>query len=181
MEIDKKQLKIARNYSEALLAIAKEQNSVEKLYVQLKEVSEIISKSGDLKFFFENPLISSNDKKEIIYKVFGKDFDLQIINLLNLLADNKRLELFDTVCYCYEKDYEKINLIQKVIIISAVGINAKSQEKLLGILKQKTGAKIVPEYIIQPDILGGLIIRIKDKIIDLSLKTKIKDMEKQLV
>ena len=181
MNIDKRELNISNNYAKALLQIAKMQNSSEKIYNQLKEVVEVINNSKDLQSFFENPLISVNDKKEIIYKVFGKDFDLQIINLLNLLADNKRLNLIETVLYCYEKEYENSNGIAKVTVISAVEMAEESKKRLMDILTQKLNGKIIPDYQIKDDIIGGLIIKLQDKVIDLSLKSKIKDMEKQLV
>ena len=181
MVIDKKQLNIAKNYAEALFKIGKEQNDSEKLYSQLNNVVKIIDNSNDLKTFFENPLIGSNDKKEIIYKVFGKDFDLQIINLLNLLADNKRLKLIGTVFYCYENCYEVQNNISKVTIISAIKINEETKNKLQEKLENKLSRKIIPEYQTDKTIIGGLIIKIQDKIIDLSISKKIKDMEKQLI
>ncbi|MBQ7450717.1 ATP synthase F1 subunit delta [bacterium] len=181
MEIDKKQLKIAKNYSNALLKIAKEQNSIDKFYEQLKSVKDCINNTPNLKEFFNNPLISTNDKKEIIYKIFYKDVDLQIINILNLLSDNKRLNLLETVYYCFEQSYEKINSVQKVSIESAVPLNNESKKRLQKILTTKTKSSIIPEYKVKTDIIGGLIIKINDKIIDLSLAAKIKEMEKQLI
>ena len=180
MNIDKKQLKTAKNYSDALLKIGISQNDTEKLYSQLGDVVYIVNNSDDLKQFLQNPLISPNDKKEIIYKIFGKDFDLQIINLLNLLADNKRFKLLETVYYCYEKDYEEFHEISRIEIISAVEMNKESKTRLNKTLKAKLGKNIIPEYKIDTDILGGLIIKIQDKIIDLSLNKRIEDMEKQL-
>ena len=181
MNIDKKQLKIANNYAKALFKIGKEQNSVDKFYEQLKDIVGIIKNSNDLKTFFENLLVSANDKKEVIYKIFGKDFDLQIINLLNLLADNKRMELVDTVYYCFEKLYERICNIKRITVASAIELNSASKKRLEKIIEIKTGSSIIPSYKIKKDIIGGLIIKIGDKIIDLSLASKINDMEKQLI
>lgn len=181
MEIDKRQLNIAKNYAEALFKIGIEQNDSEKLYSQLKNIVEIIDNSNDLKTYFENPLINANDKKEIIYKIFGKDFDLQIINLLNLLADNKRLKLIRTVFYCYENCYEIQNNISKVTIISAIKIKEETKNRLQEKLENRLGKRIIPEYKTDKAIMGGLVIKIQDKIIDLSISKKIKDMEKQLI
>ena len=181
MNIDRKQLKIAKKYAEALFKIGKEQNSTDKFYKQLKNVSEIIKKSEDLKTFFESPLINANDKKEIIYKIFGKDFDLQIINILNLLADNKRMEFIYTTYYCYEKLYEKSIDIKRITVTSAIELNSDSKKRLEKIIKNKTGSEIISSYKIKKEIIGGLIIKIDGKIIDLSLVSKLNDMEKQLI
>ena len=181
MAIDKKQLKTAKNYSEALFQIGSAQNDVEKLYNQFKNITEILKSSEQLKDFLENPLVSANDKKEIIYKIFGKDFDLQLINIMNLLADNKRFELLETVLYCFEELYEQKNNISKISVISAVEINGNSKKRLENILSQKTGKNIIPEYLIKEDIIGGIIIKINDKIIDLSLAKKIENMERQII
>ena len=181
MAIDKKQLKTAKNYSEALFQIGCAQNDVEKLYNQLKNIVEIVNSSDELKNFFKNPLISANDKKEVIYKVFGKDFDLQLINIMNLLADNKRLALLETVLYCYEKLYEQKNDIAKISIISATEVNSNLKKRLENVLTQKTGKNIIPEYQIKEDIISGIIIKINDTIIDLSLAKKIENMERQII
>ena len=181
MAIDKKQLKTAKNYSEALFQIGSVQNDVEKLYTQLKNITEILNSSSELKTFLESPLVSANDKKEIIYKVFGKDFDLQLINLMNLLADNKRFALLETVLNCFEKLYEQKNNISKISVISATEINENSKKRLETVLSQKTGKNIIPQYRIKEDIIGGIIIKINDKIIDLSLDKKIKNMERQII
>ena len=143
MDIDKKQIKTATNYSDAIFKIAQSQNAEEKLYKELFSVLEIFKTSKDLKSFLINPLISVNDKKEIIYKIFGKDFDMQIINLLNLLADNKRLNIFDTVCYCYEKNYEEYKNIIKADVISAIDLNDMTKQKLVEKLENKLNKKII--------------------------------------
>lgn len=181
MSIDKKQLKIAKNYAEALFKIGLSQNDAEKLYAQFKNIVEIINNSQDLRNFFENPLISHNDKKEIIYKIFGKKFDLQLINLMNVLADNKRFSMLETIFYCFEKKYEQKNNISKIEIISAIEMNNKMKNRLLTVLNKKLDKQIIPNYLINQNIVGGLIIKINDKIIDLSLDTKIKDMERQII
>lgn len=181
MNIDKKQLNIAKNYSEALLKIGREQNDTEKLYLQLSDVVKILETSSDLKKFFENPLISANDKKDIIYKVFGKEFDLQIINLLNLLADNKRLNLVETVYYTYEKAYEEYKNISRIKVVSAVIPNNESKIRLQNIIQKKLNKKTTIEYEIDNSIIGGLVIKIGNKIIDLSINKKIKEMEKQII
>lgn len=180
MKIDKKQLTAAKNYSNALLKITEGQHRAEILYQDFLSVIKILQNSEDLYDFIINPLVSDNDKKEIIYKVFGEDIDLQLINLMNLLVDNKRFSLIETVFYCFEREYENIKDLSKVTIFSAMEINDERKNKILSILENKLSKKFIPEYIIDKKIIGGLIIKIQDKIIDLSLKTKINDMKKQL-
>lgn len=181
MNIDKKQLKTAKNYANALFKIGLEQNDVESLYSQFKNIVEIINNSSELKSFLENPLVSHNDKKEIIYKVFGKNFDLQLINLMNVLADNKRFSALETIFYCFEKKYEQKNDISRIEIISATEMNDETKDRLIKVLNKKLGRQIIPNYLVNQDIIGGLIIKISDKIIDLSLNKKIKDMERQII
>lgn len=181
MEIDKKQLNIAKNYAKAFYKICITQNCIDKLYQELKDVAETIEKSTDFKTFLENPLISTNDKKEMIYKIFGKDFDLQIINFLNLLTDNKRLSLINTIISEYKELYEENKNIVRVKIISVILPNRESKDKLENILKNKLNKEIIFEYETDRNIIGGLIIKIGNSIIDLSLHKKIENMEKKVV
>ncbi len=181
MSTDKKQLKTSKNYAEALFAIGEKMNSCEKFYNELSSVIEILYVSKDLNEFLNNPLISHSDKKDVIYKVFGKDFDLQIVNLLNVLVDNNRTQLIKTICECYEKIYDKKNSVSKIEIISAIELSQDNKTRLVEVLSGRLGQKIVPEYKINEEIIGGLIIKIQDTFIDLSLENRIKTMKKQLI
>lgn len=180
MKTDKKYLTTAKNYSNALIKIAKEQNRAEILYQNFLSVIQIFQKSKDLYEFLVNPLVSDNDKKEIIYKVFKDEADLQLINLMNLLIDNKRFTLIETVFYCFEKEYEVFKNLSKITVISAIELSEESKNRLMEILEKKLGEKVIPEYSTDKKIVGGLIIKMQDRIIDLSIHTKIKNMEKQL-
>ena len=98
-----------------------------------------------------------------------------------MLADNKRLSFIETVCYCFEKLYEETNSISKVEVCSAVEMKEETKNRLVEVLQRKLNCKVIPTYCVKEDILGGLVIKINDKIIDLSLSSKIKDMGKILI
>ena len=77
--------------------------------------------------------------------------------------------------------YEKEEDISKVTVTSVIEMNEATKSRLEDVLSKKLNAKIIPEYKIKSEIIGGLVINIKDTIINLSLKEKIKKMEKQLI
>lgn len=181
MEINIKQLNLAKNYANAFFKIAQQFNCAEKFYSELKSVVEVLKNSPDLKTYMNNPLISVNDKKDVVYKVFGKDFDIQIINLLNLLVDNKRFDIVEAVMVSYSQLYEENAGVIKIDVFSVIDLNEETKSRLVEKLERKLNKKVYANYMKDENILGGLVIKIGDKVIDLSLSSKITNMEKQLI
>ena len=75
---------------------------------------------------------------------------------------------------------DNIHNIVKPIIISAIDLNEQQKQRLVSKLSLKLNKHIIPEYIINPQIIGGLIIELDDKTIDFSIQTKFENMKKQL-
>ena len=97
-----------------------------------------------------------------------------------LLIEANRTDALCEVLNQYEKSYNENNNIVKPIIISAIELNEQQKNKIVEKLQNKMIKTILPEYQINPEIIGGLVIELEDKTIDCSLKTKFENMKKQL-
>ena len=177
---DVKNIKIARKYSNALIASATEENKAEKVFEDLVFVCETIKTNNDLSSFLYNPVITINDKKEITTKLFSPHIEKITLDFILLLIESGRLNILNEVVNQYSQAYNKNNNIVKPQIISAVELNEEQKNRIINKLQTKLSKIIQPEYEIKPDIIGGLIIEIDDRTIDCSLKTKFDNMKKQL-
>ncbi len=178
--VDIKNIKIARKYSNALLDSAMESGLADKVYNDLLFVNETINSNYDLKNALLNPIVSLEDKKEITKNIFGIHVEKITLDFIFVLTDNGRLNILNEAVNQYIIEYNKLNNIVKPVVISAIELNEVQKGRIVEKLENKLTKKVLPEYQINPDIIGGLIIEIGDRTIDSSLKTKFDNMKKQL-
>lgn len=176
-----KNILIADRYADALVKLAQEGNlTFEKIKSDLNTVKDILTQSSDLKAFLINPTISADNKKEVIEKVFSNEVDLLIVNFLKILVDKNRFDAFDEVLNSYDKYLDDINNISRIQVTSAVEMSGNSQSRLKEKLETKLKKNVVLDLIINPDIIAGLIIKIGDNIVDMSLKHKLQDLSNNI-
>lgn len=179
--VNTKDTLIAERYSDALIEIAKEGKlAYSKISENLNMVSEILSQSKDLAEFLTNPLVSVEDKKEILEKVFSNEVDSLIINFLKLLVDKNRFFVFDEIVNSYNKSLDDINNISRIQVTSAVALNEDAKKRLKEKLENKLRLNVVLNLDINPEIIAGLVIKIGDNVIDMSLKNKLEDLSKNI-
>lgn len=173
---------IADRYSDALVEIAKDGKlTYSKISADLGIVSEILSQSKDLDEFLTNPLISVENKKEVIEKVFTNEIDVLILNFLKVLVDKNRFFVFGEVLDSYNKSLDNINNISRVNVTSAVKMTEESKNKLKEKLEERLKKNVILDLSIDSSIIAGLIIKIGDNIVDMSLKHKLEDLSKNII
>lgn len=172
---------IAQRYADALVRIARDGKlTFEKISKDLNLIKEILEKSKDLQAVLINPVVSVDNKKEIIEKVFSGQIDVLIINFLKLLTDKNKFGIFEDVLEAYNKAIDSVNNIKKVSVTSAVTMPEDSKNRLKQKLEEKLKANVVLDLNINKDIIAGLVIKIDDNVIDMSLKHKLEDLSKSI-
>jgi len=173
---------IAERYSDALVEIAKDGKlTYAKISADLNLIMDILSQSKDLNDFLTNPLVSIEDKKEIIDKVFSSEINTLIINFLKVLVDKNRFFAFNEILESYNKSLDNINNISRIEVISAVKLTEEAKNKLKDKLEMKLKKNVVLDLNINPEIIAGLVIKMGDNVIDLSLKHKLEDLSKSII
>ena len=174
--IDIKNLKIAKRYSQALAQSAKD--NIDEVLYNLKTINEAIFDNQELKTFFLHPVISLKDKKETLKSTLENKVDDLTLNFIETLLDENRFSIFRTILELFKKEADIIKNKQEVEIISAVKINDDYKKQLEEKLKQKLNKDIIPNYNLDENIIGGLIVKIEDKVVDLSLKSKFEALKR---
>ena len=176
-----KNILAAKRYAEALVDFGKaEKISYVSIATDLANIQTILSKSSDLYATLTNPLISNEDKEEIIENVFTKDIDTLIINFLKILVEKNRFNLIYDVIQVYNSMLDDINGIARIEVTSAVELNDIEQADVQAKLASKLKKQIVIKYKIDKSIIAGLIIKMGDNIIDMSVARKLEDYKMAL-
>lgn len=176
-----KNILIAQRYAEALVEMAKDGKlTYAKISDDLNLIQEILSQSKDLDEALTNPIVSIENKKEIIDKVFSKEISTFILNFLKVLVDKNRFSVFAEILEAYNASLDDINNISRIQVTSAVEMSKDSQTKLKNKLETKLKKNVVLDLNINPEIIAGLVIKMGDNVIDMSLKHKLEDLSKNI-
>lgn len=179
--IDIKNIKTAKRYAIALSQSVVENNdNIDEITENLQLIDEVIFSNSDFMNFFSHPIVSLKDKKETLNETLTGKINEKTLNFLNTLLDEGRFSIFKTIHELFKKEVDLIKNKQRVYITSAIALDEKEKEKLKEKLISKLQKEVVLNYEENKEILGGLLIKFEDKVIDLSLKTKFDNLRKNI-
>ena len=169
-------------YADSLIQAGKDgAMKFDEILADLNTIKEITSQSKDLVEVMENPAIDDNSKYEIIDSVFSNHINNKIINFLKVLINKKRFKELDNVIQAYSEELDKINNIKRVEVISAVELTKQQMQRLTEKLQNKLERNVIISSTLNKDIIGGLVIKIDDDVIDNSLKNKLENLSKNII
>ena len=172
---------ISKRYSDALVELTKSTSlSYDKISSELVIVANTLSQSQDLNDFFNNPIISTEDKKDVIEKVFSNEIDPLMVNFLKVIVDKNRFSAFSEITSAFKEAVDKSNNISRVTVTSAVNLSDDAKNRLKNKLEEKMHKTVTLDWEIDPKIIAGLVIQMGDNIIDTSLKNKLEDLSKNI-
>lgn len=144
----------------------------------LNTINEVRKSSSEFRTVMENPAISVSTKFEIIDEIFKKDLSEKVLNFLKILIERNRFIEFEQILYAYSAELDEINNVKKVDIFSAIELSDNQKRRITEKLQTRLKKTIQPNWAINKDIIGGLVIKIDDDIIDTSLKSKLDKLSK---
>lgn len=173
--------KAALPYAEALFDSSQLMHLVEKTNQDLHLISDTVSKSDTLKNFLSNPLINPEIKKKVLRKLFLDQVSSHVLNFLSILAERRRISLLSDIIDCYLDLVYKLKLITVANIYTAAVLTKLQQESLEKKIQNITGSKEVKLVIrINPELIGGFVIKIGSKVIDMSIYGQLNQMTSYL-
>lgn len=172
----------AKNYADALVQVGRDNVlSYDDVLKNIESVKEICESSKDLTEVLINPAVSDDTKYSIIDEVFKKDINEKIIDFLKVLIEKKRFTEFSGIVEAYKNELDKINNIQRVSVTSAVTLNDDMKQRIIEKLQKRLQKNVTAEWLIDTEIIGGLVVKINDDVIDSSLKNKLENLSKNLI
>ncbi len=165
----------AKIYANALIGLNADKNTIIN---DLTQIIEVIEQSDDLRAILSNSSVNFNKKKEILSEIFGGKIDEKLINFLYILTEKNKINLLGEILKSFEQISAENSGISVVEIISATELNQDYKNRIINKLEQKLDKKVQPYWNIEPEIIGGLIFKIGDTVIDSSLKNKIENFSK---
>ena len=173
--------KVAVPYAEALLDLAKSNDSLKETTNDMNIVSQFLANSSDLKKFLGNPLISKDAKKNVVKDILGEQIDGSTLKFLLLLVDRGRIEILESIAQKFLELSFKQESIEIAKITSSIQLSAQQQKEIAEKLKVITGAKQIKLALkVDPALIGGFTIEIGSKMIDTSIRGQLKQISSLL-
>lgn len=169
----------AVRYAKAILSFALEQQKEVEVNNDMLLIAKTIQESEDLQLLLNNPVLKSEIKKEAIKAVFTSKISELSISLINLLITNKRLDILPEVAKKYTVLFDDLKGIEVAKVTTAVPLTEDLNKQILAKVKEITGKKATIENNINPDIIGGFILRIGDVQYDASIINKLQVLKRK--
>lgn len=167
----------AVRYAKALLESAEALNIQELIYGDMKSVYDTIQGSRELQVALQSPVIKVEDKQQILQKIFADSNELTQ-SLIQTLAANKRTELLSGVSQSFLELYKERKGIVDAVVITAVAMTPEIENKILDKIKSMTGSETITiKNEINPEILGGFILRVGDIQYDASIRNQFQNLK----
>jgi len=174
---------IAKRYARALFALGQEQGKgAQKQYgEELARIAEAIEAAPLLDRVFRNPVIKVEDKKTVMQKVAERlELSRMVTNFCLFLADKGRLEFLLPIQAFYSKLLDEEEGILRGSLVTAVDLSQKKQDKVRKGLEKQLNSNLVLDFETDQSILGGLLLRIGDKLYDASIKAQLEQVKENI-
>ena len=171
---------VAGRYAEALYEIASGKNLVDQIESELRAIETVLNENKDLQQILYHPQITTASKKELLEQIFKGRISEVTGNFLALLVDRRREAFFGDIVAEFTNLANAARNIVAAQVTSAVELDDKERGKLDQVLAKLTGKNVQTSYTIDRSLIGGVVVRIGDKIIDGSIKTRLATLKERL-
>lgn len=169
----------ALRYAKAVLNLAKETQKEIDVNNSMLLIAQTISESDELALVLSSPVIKVSDKIKALNAIFSENVDQITLGVIGLLGENKRLPLLAVVAKQYSVLFDHDKLIDIAKVTTAVPLTAALNEKVLAKIKALTGNEATIENVVNPDIIGGFILRVGDIQYDASISNNFNELKRQ--
>jgi F-type H+-transporting ATPase subunit delta len=170
---------IAEVYARSLFEVAKDRDRLDVVREQLGAFADVLAEDRELSVFFFSPYFSTQEKQEGLERVLV-GADEVVVNFLDLLIEKHRMPVLFRIRRVYDTLWERENKILPVEITSAVELDDQTVKGIGDRIGQQTGQRIELTARVEPDILGGVVLRVGNQILDASIRNRLERLRRQV-
>ena len=170
---------IAEVYARALFEAAKEHDVLDRVHDELGEFAEALDDDRSLQVFLFSPYFSSEEKREGVRKIVS-DADERTLNFLELLAERHRMPAIYRIRREFDALWADENQLLPVTVTSAVELDEGLVEDIGNRIQEQTGRKVELSSNVDPEVLGGLMVRVGNMVLDGTVRNRLERLRKQV-
>jgi F-type H+-transporting ATPase subunit delta len=176
-----RQTTIARNYAEALLALARKADDLEGWGRMVDDVAAVLLRDATFRNFMASPRVSAKQKIEVLTKALSDRVPQLFLKFLHALVRNRRQMLLPDVATEYHALVDEVTGRVHARVTVAFETDDTERTLIADRLSQIIGKKVVPHLNVDERILGGLVVRVGDTVMDGSLRKRLSTLKRRMV
>jgi ATP synthase F1 delta subunit len=171
---------IANVYARALFEAARDKDALDTAHEQLAQFTDALADSQDLQVFFYSPYFSVDEQKQGLAQALS-GADPLIENFLDMLIENRRMPVLAATRTRFEELWEHENRLIPVEVTSAIELDEQTVGDIGKRIGEQTGHKVQLTSRVDPDIIGGIVLRVGNSILDASIRNRLDQLRKEVV
>ncbi len=171
--------RIAQVYARALFEAARSAGALEAVREQLAAFADAVSGSRELTTFLFSPYFSSQEKKDGLRRAV-QDADPTLMRFLETLVERHRMPAVFAIRTRFEQLYDEEMKLLPVVLTSAIGLDEQTVQSIGERIGKQTGRKVQLSSNVDPDILGGVVLRVGNFVLDASIANQLNQLRKQV-
>jgi ATP synthase F1 delta subunit len=170
---------IAQVYARSLFEVAKEHDVLDRVHDELREFAEALENDRTLQVFLFSPYFSSEEKRDGVRKIVS-DADERMVNFLSLLAERHRMPALFRIRREFDALWADEHKLLPVTVTSAVELDEGFAEEIGKRIQDQTGRRVELSSNVDPDVLGGLMVRVGNMVFDGTVRNRLERLRKQV-
>ena len=172
---------VSATYGDALFSLALEENKVEDFYDEVTALQQILAQNPEFTALMNHPKVTKEEKQAVLEKVFAGRADAELTGFLTLLLKKDRYAELDAIFAHFMSKVKEHKRIGVGYVRSAMELDAEEKKEIEAKLLATTSYKTMEmHYAVDPALIGGLVIRIGDHVVDSSIRTKLDGLKREL-
>jgi F-type H+-transporting ATPase subunit delta len=170
---------LAQVYARSLFEVAREHAKLDQLREQLAQFADALHAQRELAIFFFSPYFSTAEKQQALERAID-GADPLLLNFLKVLIENHRMPVIFRIRQEYQRLWDEENRTLPVEVTSAIALDPTTTDSLATTIGQRAGRKVTLKARVDPDILGGIVVRVGNSILDASIRNRLEQLRRQV-
>lgn len=173
------EIQVASRYAKSLIDLAEERNSLEKIKEDIQSFVRIVKENSQLHAVLRNPIVGPDKKFAILNQIFGSSIDPMILSFFKIVVNKGRSEILYATGKELLNEYNRRKEIYKATVTSAVPLSAENIKEIEQVVKDATKGEVILETKVDPNLIGGFILKVGDKQFDTSISGSLSKLKKE--
>ena len=172
---------VARTYADALLELASREDAGAEYLACLEEVVDVIRTEPGFRSFLQTPAISLDEKKAAIREAFGGRYPEPFVRFLLIVLEKRRQALLPEIEDAYRDMLDDRSGRVRASVTLSIEPDDELREQIATALSRVLDAEVVPEFSVDDSIIGGMVVRVGDRVLDGSLRRSLQVLRRELI
>lgn len=175
---------VARNYAETLLALAERNGGLavaEEYLAALEEVTALIEREPRIRSFVLTPRVDTESRKNALRAALSGRVPELFLRFLLVVVDKRRQSLIPQIAVAFRETVDRLMGRVRVDVTVAQQPDAAEQALIRGTLERKLGLAVLPRFTVDPELIGGIVVRLGDQVLDGSVRRGMQEMRRNML